>query len=156
MIEARADEAMITTYRHLLKDDEAFGHRLGQAATRPVFWRHAGDDHSNLGFRAGKTRCRFGKFLRVAVTTGGRGHSPEDVAGMLKEHFPLKDVTEEGEKVHGMPVRLAVSCQSPRGAASTSLLLGEQARFYPSDALAAWRVQAVNGKSEIVLSEIRL
>ena len=97
-----------------------------------------------------QARCRFGKFLRVAVSTGGEGKAP-DVARMLKDFPAQKEVTEEGEKVHGMPVRLAVNCQSPQGAASAELLLGEKARFYPSDAaLAAWRLQAVNGKSEIV------
>ena len=147
MIEGRADEARITTYRHLLEDDELV---IVLGKQQPD--RFSGGMQLTITqiWDLEQARCRFGKFLRVAVTTG-EGVTAPDVAGMLKAFPAQKDVTEEGEKVHGLPVRLAVSCQSPRGAASTELLLGEQARFYPSDAaLAAWRVQAVNGKSEIV------
>ena len=50
-----------------------------------------------------------------------------------------------------LPVRLAVNCQSSAGAASAELLLGDQALFYPSNAaLAGWKMQAVDGKSEVV------
>ena len=147
MNEARADEAMITTCRHLLKDGELV---IVLGKQQPD--RFSGGMQLTIThiWDLEQARCRFGKFLRVAVTTGGADKAP-DVARLLKDFPAQKEVTEEGDKVHGMPVRLAVNCQSPKGAASTELQLGEQARFYPSDAaLAAWRLQAINGKSEIV------
>ena len=147
MIEARADEAMITTYRNLLKDDELV-----------IVMGKQQQDRFSGGMQLTVThlwdleqaRCRFGKYLRVAVNSDGTGKGP-NVAQMLKDFPPQKEVTEEVEKVHGMAIRLAVSCQAAKGGASTELLLGEQARFYPSDAaLTRWRLQAFNGKSEIV------
>ncbi|WP_210545673.1 DNA polymerase III subunit alpha [Rhodoferax sp. PAMC 29310] len=147
MIEARADEAMITTYRNLLKDDELI---IVMGKQQPD--RFSGGMQLTVTqiWDLEQARCRFGKYLRVAVNSDGAGKAP-DVARMIKDYPVQREATEEGEKVHGMPVRLAVSCQSHTGAASTELLLGEQARFYPTNAaLAGWRVQAANGKSEIV------
>jgi DNA polymerase III subunit alpha len=147
MIEARADEAMINTYRNLLKDDELI---IVMGKQQPD--RFSGGMQLTVTqiWDLEQARCRFGKYLRVAVNSDGAGKAP-DVARMIKDYPVQREVTEEGEKVHGMPVRLAVSCQSANGSASAELLLGEQSRFYPTNAaLAGWRVQAANGKAEIV------
>ena len=50
-----------------------------------------------------QARCRFGKFLRVVVN----GKAP-DVARLLKEFPARREMTEQGELVRGLPVRLAV------------------------------------------------
>ena len=147
MIEARADEAMITTYRNLLKDDELI---IVMGKQQPD--RFSGGMQLTVTqiWDLEQARCRFGKYLRVAVNSDGAGNAP-DVARMIKDYPVQREVTEEGEKVHGMPVRLAVSCLSANGAASAELWLGEQSRFYPTNAaLAGWRVQAANGKAEII------
>ena len=109
-----------------------------------------------------QARCRFGKFLRVAVN----GKAP-DVARLVTEFPARREMTEQGELVRGLPVRLAVHRpgQSSRGSndaanineaeeiggAMAELQLGDVARFFPSDAaLAGWRAQADQGKSAIV------
>ena len=87
-------------------------------------------------------RCRFGKFLRVAVN----GHAP-DIATLVREFPPRREESEEGELIRGLPVRLSLL----REQVSAELQLGEQARFFPSDAaLASWSAQAHEGRASIV------
>jgi DNA polymerase-3 subunit alpha len=87
-------------------------------------------------------RCRFGKYLRVAVN----GRAP-DVQRLIRE-FPAQRVSsEQGDLVRGLPVRLALH----RDQASAELQLGDEARFFPSDAaLASWMAQADAGAAQIV------
>jgi DNA polymerase-3 subunit alpha len=97
-----------------------------------------------------QARCRFGKFLRVAVSSQRGGKVP-DVARMIKEYPVQREATEQGEVVRGLAVRLALACQGEAGAASAELQLGEPYKFFPTnEALAGWRVQAEQGKSDIV------
>jgi len=99
-----------------------------------------------------QARCRFGKYLRVAVN----GKAP-DVARLVKE-FPAKiETTEQGDLIRGLAVRLAVhrpganSGDADSGGALAELQLGEAAKFFPTDAaLAGWRAQADQGKAAIV------
>ena len=104
-----------------------------------------------------QARCRFGKYLRVAVN----GKAP-DVARLVRE-FPAKiETTEQGDLIRGLAVRLAVhrpkvNAGSGNDAVSDSvgavaeLQLGEAAKFFPTDAaLAGWRAQADQGRSVIV------
>ena len=87
-------------------------------------------------------RCRFGKFLRVAVN----GRAP-DVQRLVRDFPAKREMSEQGELVRGLPVRLALS----RNGAQAELQLGEDARFYPSDAaLASWMAQADQGLASIV------
>jgi DNA polymerase-3 subunit alpha len=91
-------------------------------------------------------RCRFGKFLRVAVN----GRAPE-VAKLVKAFPPQREVTEQGELFRGLTVRLQLERKADNVAASAELSLGEQAKFFPSDAaLSSWIAQADQGKAEIV------
>ena len=87
-------------------------------------------------------RCRFGKYLRVAVN----GRAP-DVHRLVREFPPQRVQSEQGELLRGLPVRLAVR----RDQATAELQLGDEAKFFPSDAaLASWMAQADAGQAQIV------
>jgi DNA polymerase III subunit alpha len=87
-------------------------------------------------------RCRFGKYLRVAVN----GQTPA-LAQMVREFPPRRDVTEQGELVRGLPVRLSVA----REGAQCEIQLDDRSMFFPSDAaLASWMAQAPDRRAEIV------
>ncbi|MDE2417478.1 MAG: DNA polymerase III subunit alpha [Burkholderiales bacterium] len=150
VIEARADEALINAHKHLLKDDELI-----------VVMGKAQPDRFSGGMQftiqqiwdLEQARCRFGKYLRVAVN----GKTP-DVARLVKEFPARREMSEQGELVRGLAVRLQVqrvvdaAAQDAAGCAGAvaELHLGEDARFYPSDAaLAGWRAQADQGKAVI-------
>jgi len=138
-IEATADEGVINANRHLLKDDELI---IVMAKLQP--------DRFSGGFRLSvnqvwdlaTARCRFGKYLRVAVN----GKAP-DIQRLVRDFPPKREVSDQGELVRGLGVRLDVR----RDAATVELQLGEQARFFPSDAaLASWIAQADKGQAQIV------
>jgi DNA polymerase-3 subunit alpha len=60
-------------------------------------------------------------------------------------------MTEQGELVRGLPVRLLLKRQSDFGDVAAELALGEQAKFFPTDAaLASWMAQADKGLARIV------
>jgi DNA polymerase-3 subunit alpha len=143
VMEAAADEAMINANRHLLKDDELV-----------IVMAKMQVDRFSGGYRLSiqqvwdlpSARCRFGKFLRVAVN----GRAPE-VAKLVKAFPPQRELTEQGELLRGLPVRLKLERKADNIAASAELSLGEQAKFFPSDAaLSSWIAQADQGKAEIV------
>ena len=91
-------------------------------------------------------RCRFGKYLHVTV--GGKA---PDVPRLVREFPPVREEIAEGELLHGLRVRMGVRCQSDDAAAVAELQLGENARFYPSDAaLAAWTAQVGAGAANVV------
>jgi DNA polymerase-3 subunit alpha len=138
-IEATVDEAMLHHHRNLLKDDELV---IVMASIRP--------DRRSGGFRLvlqqvwdlATARCRFGKYLRVAVN----GRAP-DIHRLVRDFPPQRVRSEQGDLVRGLPVRLAVR----RDQATAELQLGEEARFFPSDAaLASWMAQADAGQAQIV------
>jgi DNA polymerase-3 subunit alpha len=90
-------------------------------------------------------RCRFGKYLHVAVN----GRAPE-VARLVKAFPPQREMTEQGELLRGLPVRLSLSRQGEGIAASAEVQLGDQAKFFPTDAaLAGWIAQAEGGQAVI-------
>jgi len=93
-----------------------------------------------------QARCRFGKYLRVAVN----GRAP-DVRGTLRAFPAVTEQSEQGELVRGLPLRFLVTPRGEHGGARAELQLGDANRFYPSDAaLAQWRAQADQGQAEIV------
>jgi DNA polymerase III subunit alpha len=139
VIEAAADESVFNPHRAWLKDDELV---VVQAKLQP--------DRFSGGFRLNvqqiwdlaTARCRFGKYLKVAVN----GTAP-DIQRLVREFPPRKEVTEQGELVRGLGVRLQVL----RDNAMAELQLGEQARFFPTDAaLASWMAQAYEGQAQVV------
>ncbi|MFM8575082.1 MAG: DNA polymerase III subunit alpha [Limnohabitans sp.] len=146
VMEATADEGLIHAARHTLKDDELI-----------VVMAKMQMDRFSGGFRLkieqiwdlGAARCRFGKFLRVVVN----GHAP-DIERLTREFPPLREQTEHGELVKGLPVRLALERRAGDVAARAEIALGERARFFPSDAaLASWMAQADQGQAQIVYDE---
>ncbi len=137
-LEATADEALINANKSLLKDDELV---IAQVLAQP--------DRFSGGLRLkvqalwdlGAARCRFGKFLRVRV-----GERAPDIAALLREFPPQREMGEQGELVRGLPVRLEVT----RPTARCEVQLGERALFFPDDAaLAAWMAQAQDRRAEI-------
>ncbi|MDX9969878.1 MAG: DNA polymerase III subunit alpha, partial [Hydrogenophaga sp.] len=138
-IEATADEALINQHRHTLKDDELI---VVQALAQP--------DRFSGGLRLKiqhiwdlpAARCRFGKYLRVAVN----GQAPA-VSEIVREFPPRREQTEQGDLVRGLPVRLRVL----RPGAQCELQLDDRSLFFPTDAaLASWMAQAHERQAEIV------
>ena len=142
-IEATADEALLNASRNVLKDDELV---IVQGVVQ--------NDRFSGGLRLKVTqildlpaaRAKFGKFLRVAVN----GKSP-DIARMVKDFPAKREATEQGDLIRGLAVRLKVSRTSDQSAASCEVLLGDSAKFFPTDAaLASWMAQAHLGQAQIV------
>ena len=146
VMEATADEGLINSARNALKDDELI-----------IVMAKMQMDRFSGGFRLkieqiwdlAAARCRFGKFLRVVVN----GHAP-DIERLVREFPPLREETEHGALVKGLPVRLSLQRRSGDVAARAELALGERARFFPTDAaLASWMAQADQGQAQIVYDE---
>ena len=148
VMEATADENLINSTRHILKDDELV-----------IVMAKMQADRFSGGFRLKMeqiwdlptARCRFGKYLRVAVN----GRAPE-IARLVKEFPAQRVMTDQGELIRGLPVRLSLSRQGQgegEGSvvgATAEVQLGEQAKFFPTDAaLAGWIAQADGGKAGI-------
>ena len=101
---------MINANRHLLKDDELV---IVMAKLQP--------DRFSGGFRLSvnqvwdlaTARCRFGKFLRVAVN----GKAP-DIKRLVRDFPPKREISEQGELVRGLGVRLSVKREAARGRAA--------------------------------------
>jgi DNA polymerase-3 subunit alpha len=153
MIEARADEELINANKHLFKDDELV-----------IVMGKVRDDRFSGGKQLTITqvwdleqaRCRFGKYLRVEVNAQAGGKVP-DVARLVREFPAKREMSEQGEVALGLGVRMRVQ-SGPVGAAQgeaqvgaiAELQLGDDARFYPSDAaLASWRAQVEQGRATI-------
>ena len=143
VMEATADESLINSAKHLLKDDELI-----------IVTAKMQADRFSGGFRLkieqimdlGAARCRYGKYLRVAVN----GRAP-DIARLVREFPAQREQTEQGDLVRGLPVRLVLERRSEDLAARAELALGEAAKFFPSDAaLASWMAQADQGQARIV------
>ncbi|MDP2768363.1 MAG: OB-fold nucleic acid binding domain-containing protein, partial [Giesbergeria sp.] len=142
-VEASASEAVITAFRDQLKDDELVivSGRL-QPGRNGFEARFIVQQVMDLA----TARCRFGKYLRVAV-----GDKPPEVARLLREFSPRRESTEQGELQHGLRVRLGVRCSAGQEGAAAELQLSEAHRTYPTDAsLAAWRAQAAGGDAVVV------
>jgi DNA polymerase-3 subunit alpha len=139
VIEATADESTFAPHRAWLKDDELV---IVMGKLQPD--RFSGGFRLNVSqfWDLATARCRFGKYLRVAVN----GTVP-DIPRLLREFPPKRELSEQGELVRGLNVRLLVQ----RDSATAELQLGEQAKFYPSDAaLASWMAQADKGVAQVV------
>ena len=138
-IEATADEAVMNANRNTLKDDELV---IVSGRLQPGRGGFEARFQVQQVWDLATARCRFGKFLRVAVN----GKAP-DIARLVKDFPPRLETTEAGEVRTGMPVRLSLA----RGGARVELQLGENAKFFPNDAaLASWTAQAEAGQAVIV------
>jgi DNA polymerase III subunit alpha len=139
VIEATADEATMNTYRNILCEDELV-----------VVMGKVQNDRFSGGLRLSinqvwdlnQARCRFGKYLRVAVN----GTVP-DIARIVREHPARVEASEQGNLVRGLGVRLQVL----REGANAEIELGDNVKFFPTDAaLASWMAQAHQGQSQII------
>jgi DNA polymerase-3 subunit alpha len=146
VLEASADDNLMQSARNILKEDELV-----------IVMAKMQADRFSGGFRLkveqimdlGQARCRYGKFLRVAVN----GRAP-DIARLLREFPAQREETPHGVLTKGLPVRLALERRDDSVAARAELALGEQAKFFPSDAaLASWMAQADQGQAQIVYDD---
>jgi DNA polymerase-3 subunit alpha len=138
-MDAVAGEDVIDAARGLLADDALL---IVQAKVQ--LDRFSGGVRLNViqAMDLPTARCRFGKYLRVAVD----GRVPP-VAELLRAHPVRRIDTEHGELTQGVTVRLALQ----RSSASGELDLGDDGRFFPSDdALARWREAAHDRDAGIV------
>lgn len=143
VVEARADEALITAHRQLLKDDELV---IVMGKLQPDRFSGGVQLTVTQVWSLEQARCRFGKYLRVAVN----GRAP-DVARLLAAHPPQREMSEQGELLRGLGLRLSLRREGDIGPVTVDLQLGEKALFYPSDAaLASWRAQADGGLAMVV------
>ena len=143
VIDARADEALINANRSLFKDDELI---IVMGKLQPDRFSGGLQLTVNQVWDLPAARCRFGKYLRVAVN----GAAP-DISRLVKEFPARREMTEQGELLRGLPVRLSVERQHAAVCARAELQLGDEARFFPSDAaLASWSAQATQGQAVIV------
>jgi len=138
MIEAVANEELLNANKDLLKDDELVI-ILGKAQPD----RFSGGMRLNVQqvWDLPTARCRFGKYLRVEVN----GSVPP-VAEVLRDHPSRRVETEEGTVTQGLPVRLVLH----REGASGELDLGDEGRFYPSDAALERWLEGSHGKSAVI------
>jgi DNA polymerase-3 subunit alpha len=138
-IEATADQNVLDANRNTLKDDELV---IVSGRLQPGRGGFEARFQVQQVWDLAAARCRFGKFLRVAVN----GKAP-DIARLVKDFPPRIEVSEAGELRTGLPVRLSMA----RGGAQVELQLGERAKFFPTDAaLASWTAQAEAGKAAVV------
>jgi DNA polymerase III subunit alpha len=152
VLEARADESLLNGHKNSLKDDELI---IAMGKVQPD--RFSGGMQFTIQqiWSLEQARCRFGKYLRVMV-----GDKSPDVARLVHEFAPLREMSEQGELIRGLSVRFQL--QRPAAAqtnaldgrmqtgAIAELHLGENAKFFPSDAaLAGWRAQAAQGQAVI-------
>ncbi|MBK6358564.1 MAG: DNA polymerase III subunit alpha [Comamonadaceae bacterium] len=143
VIDARADEALINANRSLFRDDELV---IVMGKLQPDRFSGGLQLTVNQVWDLPAARCRFGKYLRVAVN----GAAP-DISRLVKEFPARREMTEQGELLRGLPVRLSVERQHATVRARAELQLGDEARFFPSDAaLASWSAQAAQGQAVIV------
>ena len=142
-LEATVDEATYNANRNLLKDDELV---IVQGTLQGASERFGRRFKVTQVWDLEAARCKFGKYLKVAVN----GLKP-DITRLIKDFPPRREMTEQGELVRGLPVRLQVTLASVYGEVSTEINLDERARFFPTDAaLASWMAQADQGRAEVV------
>jgi len=137
-IEAVANEELLNANKELLKDDELI---VVLGKVQPD--RFSGGMRLNVQqvWDLATARCRFGKYLRVEVN----GSVPP-VADVLREFPSRRITTEQGPVAQGLGVRLVLQ----RDAASGELDLGDEGRFFPTDAaLARWQ-EGSHGKAKVV------
>ena len=139
LLEASCDEALYNANRNLIKDDELV---IVQGTLQPGNERFGRRFKVTQVFDLETARCKFGKYLRVAVN----GVVP-DISRLIRDFPPRTEASPQGDVSRSLPVRLSLR----RAQASAEIQLGEPARFFPTDAaLASWMAQADKGLATIV------
>ncbi len=143
VLEASVDEATFNANRNLLKDDELV---IVQGTLQGASERFGRRFKVTQVWDLETARCKFGKYLRVAVN----GSAP-DISRLVRDFPPRREMSDQGEISRGLPVRLSLRRQNSVGGATAELHLGETAKFFPTDAaLASWMAQADKGLVQIV------
>ncbi|WP_036839904.1 DNA polymerase III subunit alpha [Polaromonas sp. CF318] len=143
VLEASVDEATFNANRNLLKDDELV---IVQGTLQGASERFGRRFKVTQVWDLETARCKFGKYLRVAVN----GSAP-DISRLVRDFPPRREMSDQGEISRGLPVRLSLRRQNSAGGATAELHLGEAAKFFPTDAaLASWIAQADKGLVQIV------
>jgi len=145
-LDAKVDEALYNAHRNQLRDDEVI---IVMARQQPD--RFNGGMQLNVTQLWGleRARCRFGKHLHLSLPASDAARL--DIARLVHDFPAQREVTEQGEVLHGLGVQVTLTCAGEQGRASARLQLGGAVRFFPSDAaLASWWAQAVPGTAEIV------
>jgi DNA polymerase-3 subunit alpha len=137
-LEAVANEEVLNANKDLLKDDELV---IIQGKVQPD--RFSGGVRLNVQqiWDLTTARCRFGKYLRVEVN----GSIPP-VAEVLRDFPTRKTMTEQGALTQGLSVRLVLD----RGTARGELDLGDDGKFFPTDAAIARWQEGSHGKARVV------
>ncbi|WP_041377309.1 DNA polymerase III subunit alpha [Polaromonas naphthalenivorans] len=140
VLEVSVDEATFNANRNLLKEDELV---IVQGTLQGASERFGRRFKITQVWDLESARCRFGKYLRVAVN----GKAP-DISKLVRDFPPRSsEAADPSEPVRGLPVRLSLR----RETATAELHLGDAARFFPTDAaLASWMAQADKGLARIV------
>jgi DNA polymerase-3 subunit alpha len=142
-LEASVDEATYNTHRNLLKDDELV---IVQGTLQGASERFGRRFKVTQVWDLETARCKFGKYLRVAVN----GSAP-DISRLVRDFPPRREMSEQGELVRGLPVRFSVERGADFGLVAADIVLDERARFFPTDAaLASWMAQANKGLAHII------
>ncbi len=146
-LEATVDEATYNANRNVLKDDELV---IVQGTLQGASERFGRRFKVTQVWDLEAARCKFGKYLQVNVN----GVAP-DVARLVKDFPPRREMTEQGELQRSLPVRLSLKRHADFDSVpfdvTGELALGEQARFFPTNAaLASWMAQADAGAARIV------
>ncbi len=142
-LEASVDEATYNAHRNLLKDDELV---IVQGTLQGASERFGRRFKVTQVWDLETARCKFGKYLRVAVN----GTAP-DIACLVRDFPPRRDMSEQGELMRGLPVRLSVEKSADFGSVAADIVLDERAKFFPTDAaLASWMAQADKGLAHII------
>ncbi|WP_280152421.1 DNA polymerase III subunit alpha [Piscinibacter sp. XHJ-5] len=137
-LEAVANEDVLNAHKDLLKDDELI---IVQGKVQPD--RFSGGVRLNVQqvWDLTAARCRFGKYLRVEIN----GSIPP-VAEVLRDFPSRKVATEHGDLTQGLSVRLVLEREAARG----ELDLGDDGRFFPTDAaIERWR-EGSHGRASVV------
>ena len=146
-LEASVDEATYNANRNLLKDDELV---IVQGTLQGASERFGRRFKVTQLWDLEAARCKFGKYLKVAVSVED-GSTPPDITRLVKDFPPRREMTEQGELVRGLPVRLLFKRQADFGNVAADVALGDQAKFFPTDAaLASWMAQADKRMAHIV------
>ena len=146
-LEATVDEGIYNANRNVLKDDELV---IVQGTLQGASERFGRRFKVTQVWDLEAARCKFGKYLHVSVN----GVAP-DVARLVKDFPPRREMTGQGELQRSLPVRLSLKRHADFDNApfevTGELALGEQARFFPTNAaLASWMAQADAGAAHIV------
>ena len=146
-LEASVDEATYNANRNLLKDDELV---IVQGTLQGASERFGRRFKVTQLWDLEAARCKFGKYLKVAVNVDDGSTAP-DITRLIKDFPPRREMTEQGELARGLPVRLVFKRQADFGDVAADVALGDQAKFFPTDAaLASWMAQADKRMAHIV------